>query len=140
MDASISFSCGPLTFLTFSYALQQQSTVAEIDAVQNVKYYIRKRLFDHWHGNIAGEKKSKQQLQQKKSASGLTRKKPVSRKESTKRRKHQHYDDEDDDDDDEIPTLYQHFMCANDTKIVGKVFEDTKNVFIQSALRSLTLN
>ena len=44
-----------------------------------------------------------------------------------------------DDDEEETPCLYPHFMCANDTPIVRRVFKDTRDVIVQTAVTSLTL-
>ena len=42
------------------------------------------------------------------------------------------------EEEEEIPCLYPHFMCANDTNIVRRVFDDVRDVIIRTAISSFS--
>ena len=102
------------------------------DEAENIKYFIQKLLVDQWpkmHYVAETDADPKTKPVKKKD-----QQRPTSR---TATPSHRPPPDDIEEDEDEHPCLYPHFMCANDTSIVERVFENTKDVIIQAAISNL---
>ena len=126
-----------------SYANDKSTSSPASNQAENVKLFMKAQLVAQWPTNDEklhrrGGSSSRKSSRRTTAAAAATSSSSSSatRRRSRSRRSRRDYDDDDDDDEDgsNEPSLYPHFMCANDTSIVRRVFQDVKHVILSTAL------